>query len=97
MLITCCECGCPFDDSKHVCPDCGCPAASLQAVGQVKVSNCQNCGAPVGAGTCCEYCGSAYPRIIQQAPQQVIIKQKQDDSTAALAGFLGGIVGSRLF
>lgn len=97
MQITCPECGCPYDGSKPSCPECGCPTASDQQAGQVTITNCPNCGAPVGGGICCEYCGSAYPRIVQQGPQQVIINNQQDEATAALTGFLGGIVGRALF
>lgn len=96
MQITCPECGCPYDGSKPSCPECGCPTASDQQAGQVTITNCPNCGAPVGGGICCEYCGSAYPRIVQQGPQQVIINNQQDEATAALTGFLGGLVGGAL-
>lgn len=96
MRITCPECGCPYDDSKPYCPECGCPKEVATPAGQVTITNCPNCGAPVSGITSCEYCGSAYPRIVQQGPQQVIINNQQDQTTAALSGFIGGIVGGAL-
>lgn len=96
MQITCPECGCRYDGSRASCPECGCPTEAAQPAGQVTITNCPNCGAPVGAGLCCEYCGSAYPRIVQQGPQQIIINNQQDEATAAISGFLGGLVGGAL-
>lgn len=96
MQITCPECGCPYDNGCLSCPECGCPTEVAQPAGQVTITNCPNCGAPVGAGVNCEYCGSAYPRIVQQAPQQVIINNQQDNSSAAVGAFLGGLVGGAL-
>lgn len=96
MQITCPECGCPYDNNLPYCPECGCPTLTIQPVGQVTITNCPNCGAPVGEGTCCNYCGSAYPRIVQPELQRVIINNQQDQATAALSSFLGGLIGSAL-
>ena len=71
------------------CPECGKEVSS-------KATNCPNCGAPVGGGASCEYCGSAYPRIVQQGPQQVIINNQQDNTSAVVGAFLGGLVGGAL-
>lgn len=97
MEVVCTECGCPYDSHRQSCPECGCPTITTQPAGLVTITNCPNCGAPVGRGIDCDYCGSAYPRVVQQTPKQVIINKKSDESSAVLAGFLGGIVGSKLF
>ena len=96
MQITCPECGCPYDASSPYCPECGYPTEATQPAGQVTITKCPNCGAPVGSGASCEYCGSAYPRIVQQGPQQVIINNQQDNTSAVVGAFLGGLVGGAL-
>lgn len=100
---SCPECGNPTQAAPPVAVPVarpvGIPAAqavSTPATQATTSSNCPSCGAPIGAGTACEYCGCAYPRIIPQAPQQVIINNQPDQTTAAISGFLGGLVGGAL-
>lgn len=93
MITSCPECGYPYDDSKPYCPECGYPTSSTQPASKVTITNCPNCGAPVGAGASCEYCGSAYPRILQQNSQNGMAN---DNANTALSAFLGGLVGGAL-
>lgn len=96
MIITCEDCGCPYDSSCLSCPDCGCPNPKVQ--GKVTITNCPNCGAPVSGGSHCDYCGSAYPRIVQQGPQVIVQNNTNytDDSGSVLGAFAGGLLGGLL-
>lgn len=98
MIITCTECGCPYDNKNRACPECGNPTPNF--VNNTGITNCPNCGAPVTNNSTCEYCGSAYPRAVGSEPTVInhtTVINRQEESSAISVGaaaFLGGVVGA---
>lgn len=98
-MITCSECGCPYNESLPCCPECGNPTVS-RFVNQTGLTNCPNCGAPVTNNVACEYCESAFPSAVK-GPEKVVINNNNSGSSdsafgVGAAAFLGGVLGSFL-
>lgn len=99
-MITCSECGFPYNENQPYCPECGNPTV-LRFVNQTGLTNCPNCGAPVTNNVACEYCESAFPSVVK-APEKVIINNNNTSSNndsgigVGAAAFLGGVLGGFL-
>lgn len=98
-MITCSECGCPYDEGLSYCPECGNPTV-MRFVNRTGLTNCPNCGAPVTNNVACEYCESAFPSAVKSPEKVIIHNNTNSDNDSGIgvgaAAFLGGVLGGLL-
>ena len=85
-MIECTECGCPYEENLPCCHECGNPTEFSTNI--TSMTNCPNCGAPLTNSVSCEYCGTVFPKPVNQKP-----KQDGNGVDVGVAAFLGGVVG----